>query len=108
VGSQAPIPAAGVDKPLVKRARTLVLVLIAASALTWAVFMTIHGLSYINTARSDFCGWAEGIPQHQPLPSLEPRSSRPGLFIAPLNVAIANYPGQRFPLRNGALVIRQH
>ena len=37
--------AAGVDKPLVKRARTLVLVLIAASALTWAVFMTIHGLS---------------------------------------------------------------
>ena len=41
----APIPAAGVDKPLVKRARTLVLVLIAASALTWAVFMTIHGLS---------------------------------------------------------------
>ena len=42
----APIPlAAGLDKPLVKRARTLVLVLIAASALTWAVFITIHGLS---------------------------------------------------------------
>jgi hypothetical protein len=61
----------------------------------------------INTARSDFCGWAEGIPQHQPLPSLEPRSSRPGLFIAPLNVAIANYPGQRFPLRNGALVMEK-
>ena len=44
---KAPITlaAAGADKPLVKRATTLVLVLIAASALTWAVFMTIHGLS---------------------------------------------------------------
>jgi hypothetical protein len=27
---------------------------------------------------------------------------------AALDVAIANYPGQRFTLRNGALVIRQH
>ena len=44
---KAPITlaAAAVDKPLAKRARTLILVLIAASALTWAVFMTIHGLS---------------------------------------------------------------
>jgi hypothetical protein len=32
----------GIDNA--KRARTLVLVLIAASALTWAVFMAIHGL----------------------------------------------------------------
>jgi hypothetical protein len=41
----APIPlAAGVDKPLVSRATTLVLVLIAASALTWVVFIAIHGL----------------------------------------------------------------
>jgi hypothetical protein len=44
---KAPITlaAAGVDKPLVKRATTLVLVLIAASALTWVVFIAIHGLS---------------------------------------------------------------
>jgi hypothetical protein len=27
---------------------------------------------------------------------------------AALDAAIANYPGQRFTLRNGALVIRQH
>ena len=27
---------------------------------------------------------------------------------AALDVAIANYPGQRFTLRNGALVIRRH
>jgi hypothetical protein len=43
---KAPITlaAAGVDKPLAKRAKTLVLVLIAASALTWAALMAIHSL----------------------------------------------------------------
>jgi len=35
---------AGIDKNLAKRARILDLVLIAASALTWATFMAIHGL----------------------------------------------------------------
>jgi hypothetical protein len=56
-------------------------------------------------------GWMEGIPPPDTpnaLPSLKP-SVCPGrgLFIAALDAAIANYPGQRFALRNGALVIKR-
>jgi hypothetical protein len=35
-------------------------------------------------------------------------SSSVAIAHAALDVAIANYPNERFTLRNGALVIRQH
>jgi hypothetical protein len=51
-------------------------------------------------------GWKAPPDTPTPLPSLKPRSPRPGLFLCSLlEAAIANYPGQRFTLRNGALVI---
>ena len=51
------------------------------------------GRTAVDIRGSDF-GWTEGIPPTPPsLLSLKPRSPRPGLFIAAIDAAIANYPG---------------